>query len=44
MNSATVGVQKPAWQAPEGTWTGKVTFDAGVLEADPSGLWEVVDH
>jgi prevent-host-death family protein len=39
---ATVGpARKPVWMSPEGAWSGKVRFAAGVLEADTSQLWEV---
>jgi antitoxin (DNA-binding transcriptional repressor) of toxin-antitoxin stability system len=40
---ASVGpVDQSAWKSPEGAWTGKVTVADNLLEADTSGLWEVV--
>ena len=40
---ATVGpVHQRAWKSPEGAWAGKVTVPHDLVEADTSGLWEVV--
>ena len=40
---ARVGpVPRPAWKSPEGAWAGKVTIPDDLLEADTSGLWEVL--
>jgi antitoxin (DNA-binding transcriptional repressor) of toxin-antitoxin stability system len=47
---ASVGpVPQSAWKSPEGTWTGRVTIaedllKGDILEADTSGLWEVLRH
>jgi antitoxin (DNA-binding transcriptional repressor) of toxin-antitoxin stability system len=40
---ASVGpVNRPSWKSPEGTWVGKVKMADDVLDADTSGLWEVL--
>jgi antitoxin (DNA-binding transcriptional repressor) of toxin-antitoxin stability system len=40
---ASVGpVRRSAWKSPEGAWAGKVTIADDALEADTSGLWEVL--
>ena len=40
---ASVGpVRRAAWKSPEGAWAGKVTIADDALEADTSGLWEVL--
>ncbi len=40
---ATVGpVERVAWKSPEGTWAGRITLPADLVEADTSELWDVV--
>lgn len=40
---ATVGpARQKAWKSPEGAWIGKLTLDDALLEADTSGLWDVL--
>jgi antitoxin (DNA-binding transcriptional repressor) of toxin-antitoxin stability system len=40
---ATVGpARQTAWKSPEGAWIGKLTLDDALLEADTSGLWDVL--
>lgn len=33
---------RPAWKSPEGAWSGRVTIQDALLDADISGLWEVL--
>ena len=40
---ARVGpAHRAAWKSPEGAWIGKVALAGDLLEADTSGLWEVL--